>query len=207
MRWLGGEIADRGHAELHAGGKLVTGNARRQFAVAGMLREMTRVHALQKRARGAIRSGRNAGRGQMAHRILGTERRALKRCGKKARSPVVGTILRHAARIQDGNERRHLLILAPERVTHPRAEAREAIEHEAGGEEVLGGTVGVAFAGQRMNEGDVVGEFCEMRDQVGDHLAGLAARTEFILRPSEIARRALKRHRGSARQRLVVPLD
>ena len=45
------------------------------------------------------------------------------------------------------------------------------------------------LAGQRVDEGDVVGQLRQMRDQIGDHLAGLAARAELVLRPGQIAGR------------------
>ena len=92
VRGLGGEVADFRHAELHAGGEFVAGDARGELAVAGMLFEMPRVHPLQQRAR-AARSlpgqempGRRC---EMAHRLLGAQGRALELRGEKAGPPVV----------------------------------------------------------------------------------------------------------------------
>ena len=57
-----------------------------------------------------------------------------------------------------------------------------------------------------MNEGDFVGEAGQVRDHLRHHLPGLAARLEFVLRPGEIPRRPLERHRRSTGERLVVVL-
>ena len=46
-----------------------------------------------------------------------------------------------------------------------------------------------------------------MRDHVGAHLAGLAVRTEFVLRPGQIAGWALESYRRSVFQRLPVVFD
>ena len=143
----------------------------------------------------------------MAHRLLGAERRPLKRGRQESGAPVVRTILRHAARIGNRDERGQVLVLAAERIADPRAEAGKTIEHEAGREEVFGRAVRVGLAGERMDERNVVGQLREMRDHVGNHLAGLAARAELVLRPGKISGRSLERHRRTAGQRLAVPLD
>ena len=161
------------HAELHPRGQFVAGDARREFAVAGMLCEMPLIHLLQERAGGPIRRGRDADRHEVPHGFLGTERRRLERGRQESGAPVVRAILRHAARIGDGDEGGQILVLAAERVGDPRAEAGKTVQHEAGREKVLGGAVRVGLAGERMDERDVVGQLREMRDHVGDHLAGL----------------------------------
>ena len=96
---------------------------------------------------------------------------------------------------------------AAQRVAHPRAETGKTIEHKAGGKEILSGAMRVALAGERVNEGDVVGELRQVRDQVRDHLPCLTAWTKFILGPGEIAGRSLERHGGSAGKRLPIVLD
>ena len=62
----------------------------------------------------------------------------------------------------------------------------------------------IGLAGQGMDECDVVGQFGEARDQVADPLAGLSALAEWILRPRQISRWALERHRGTAFERLAI---
>ena len=162
----------------------------------------------KKRPRGAVGLGRmTPGGGEVADRLLGAERRALEGGGQEAGSPVVRAGLRHAARIGDGDERRQVLVLAAERVADPRADAREAVEREAGGQEVLGRAVRVALAGQRVDEAmsSVSSARCGIRSR--DHLAGLAARAERVLRSGQVARRALERDGRPAGQRLAVALD
>ncbi len=58
-----------------------------------------------------------------------------------------------------------------------------------------------------MDERDVVGQLGEMRNQIADPFAGLAALAKRVLRASEIAGRSLKGDLWSAGERLVVPLD
>jgi hypothetical protein len=178
VRGLGAEIAELRHAQLHPRGELVAGNARGEFAVAGIPFEMARIHPLQQRSRGGVLSSGNTWRTEVPHRILGAHRRALKRRRQKTGPPVVGPVLRHATRIRNRDVRGQVLVLAPKRVRHPRAEARKTIEHEAGGEEILRRAVRVRLAGERVNEREVVRELGEMRNEITHPLASLAARAK-----------------------------
>ena len=113
----------------------------------------------------------------------------------------------HAAGVGERDIGGQILVLAAERVGHPRAEGGEAVQHEAGREKILRRAVGVRLARERMHEGQVVGQFREMRDQVADHFSRTAAGAKRILWSREIPRGTLKGHGGSARQRLTVPFD
>ena len=143
----------------------------------------------------------------MPHGVFAAHRGALESGGEKAGAPVVGSILRHAAWIGNGDVGRQILVLATERIRRPGTKTREAIEHGASGEEVLRRAMRVGFAGKRMHEGDVIRQFREVRDHVAHPLAGLATRTKGILRSREITRRTLEGHRRAAGQWLSVPLD
>ena len=57
VRGLGAEVIDLGHAELHAGGEFVAGDARRELLIARIGFEMPCVHLLQKRASSLISTG------------------------------------------------------------------------------------------------------------------------------------------------------
>ena len=113
--------------------------------------------------------------------------------------------MRDAARVEERDEGGQILIVGAQRIANPRSDTREPVECEACGEEVFGRPVGVALTGEGMNESDVVGQFGQVRDEVRDHLAGLSARSERVLRAGQISGRSLERHGGSARHGLVVP--
>ena len=124
---------------------------------------------------------------------------------QEARTPVVRSILRDATRVEERDEGRQILIVGAQRVANPRPDTGEPIQCEARGEKILGRPVGVALAGERMDKGDVVGQFGEVRDEVRDHLAGLPARSERILRSGQVSGRSLERHSRSARHGFVIP--
>ena len=119
---LGAEVVDLGHAELHAGSEFVAGDAGGELAIARMGFEMAGVHSLQERARSLIGVRRDSRSREMANGIFGTHRRALERSGKEAGSPVVGSVLRHPARVGECDIRGQLLAHAAERIRYPRAE-------------------------------------------------------------------------------------
>jgi hypothetical protein len=122
VRGLGAQIVDLGHAELHARGEFVAGDACGELLIAWVGLQMACVHLLQQRPRGLIGLRRNAGGGEMPHGAFGTHRGALKRGGEKAGPPVVRAVLRHAAWIGNGDVGGQILVLAAERICHPRAE-------------------------------------------------------------------------------------
>ena len=116
--------------------------------------------------------------------------------------------LRHAARIRNRDERGQVLALAPDRVTDPRAHARETIEGEAGGHLVFGGTVRVRLRRHGMDEAKVVRQSRKVRQHVREHFAGLAARFECPVWSCKVPVLALKGDQFvAAGQRLAVALD
>ena len=71
-------------------------------------------------------------RAQVENRIAGGAKNGpLIRRGKITGSPVVRTVVRTAARIEEHDERRQILVLRAEPVSHPRANAREARQQRA----------------------------------------------------------------------------
>ena len=146
--FLGGKIADFGHAELHARGELIAGNAGGQLGVAWEFFQVPLVQALKKIARGKVGLGTDAGRAcEVAQRFAGVKVRALKRCGQKAGAPVVDAALRRATRIGDGHVGGQFVIGRAKCPRHPRAHAREAFERVSGGHEILSRPVRVRLSG------------------------------------------------------------
>ena len=144
---------------------------------------------------------------QMSHRFFGTHRRPLEGRWQKPWAPVVRSILRHPAWIGNRHIGRQVLVLAAQCIRHPRAQRGKPIQHEARREEVLRWTVGVGLAGQGVHKSKIIRQLRQMRDHVAHPLPRLPPLTEGILRPCQVPGGALKRHRWTAGQRLVVPLD
>ena len=193
---------------MHSSSEFVTGDASGQFAVPRVFREVLRIHALEEAPCGGVRIGGDGGwRKKVAHGLRGAQRSSLEHRGKEAWAPVVGTCLWDASWVWYGHVSREVLVLTSEGVTNPGTDAREAVEDEPGGEEVLGGAVRVAFAGERVHEGDVIGEFGEVRDHLRDPLAGLSSLPEGVLRASEFAGGTLEGDWGAILERLSVHAD
>ena len=189
------EVADLGGAELHPGGQLVAGDAGARVRVSpGCCARCRSLRQLQEIARGRVRLPREiaAGVARLRDRLVGVEGRALKHGRQESRAPVVRPDLRHAARIGNGDERRQVLVLGAQGVAHPRAHAGKAIEGEAGAHLIFGRAVRVGLGRHRVDEAHVVRQVGQVRQQVGDHLAALAARPEFPQRLSEVAVLALE---------------
>ena len=73
-------------------------------------------------------------RTQIENRIADrAERRPLIRCRKITRAPVIRPVVRPAAMIEDHHERRQVLVLGAEPVSHPCAVTRRARQDRAGG--------------------------------------------------------------------------
>ena len=168
---------------------------------------MARVHPLEQISSGLIGGRRNAGRTEVANGAFRAHRRALERGGEESGPPVVRPVLRHAARIGNGDVGWQVAALTAEGIGRPGPETGESIEDRAGREEILGGTVRVRLARQGMDEGDLVGQLGEVGNQVADPFSRCAALAERILRPREIPRRSLEGHRRTTRKRFIIPLD
>ena len=109
-------------------------------------------------------------------RSLGMKMRPLVRAWQERGAPVRGVTLGKspALRVAHHNEARQILGLAPQPVGRPRAQARKAhprhprVHHEQGRRMI------VRLGEHRMNERHLVDVPAEVRENLGDHLAGLA---------------------------------
>ena len=202
------QVVDLRNAELHARSQFVAGDPSRQFSVARILLEVTLVHSMQKRARCLIAFCRDVPVGpEMPQGAAGAELGSLEFGGQKSRSPVVDAGLRNSTRIKNRHEGRQVLVGAAERIAGPGSQARKSVLHETGREKIFCWPVGIGFAGQRMDEGKIIGQLGEMRNHIRHHLAGPAARPKFILRASQVARRSLEGHRRTSLQWLAILPD
>ncbi len=118
-------------------------------------------------------------------------------------------VLRHAARVGDRHESRQVAAVAAEGVGRPGADAREAVEREAGRHLALGRPVGVALGRHRVDEAHLVGQFTEVRQEVARHRAALTPRLELPERLDEVPLLPLKRDQflatGRGHRRVVEP--
>ena len=179
VRGLGGNVGDLGHGELHLRGEFVAGDARGQLRVAGEALEMMTVDFGNELARGRVGAGGELGGAlEIAQRICGIEVGALERSRQEAGAPEVACGLRCAAWIGDRDVSGQRVVLAAERIRGPGTHAGEAIEREARGHEVLAWAMRVGLAREGVDEAHVIGQRTEMRHEIGDHLARLAAWTE-----------------------------
>ncbi len=161
--------------------EFVAGDARGQLRVAGEALEMMTVDFRRwrnSRVAVSVLAENWAGRCEIAQRICGVEVGALERSRQEAGAPEVACGLRCAARIGDRDVSGQRVVLAAERIRDPGTHAGEAIEREARGHEVLAWAMRVGLARERVDEAHVIGQCAEMRHEIGDHLARLAAWTE-----------------------------
>ena len=87
---------------------------------------------------------------------------------------------------REHDERRQVLVHRPQAVAHPRADARPGERHRAGVDAERGlEVVGVVVA-HRADQAQVVGTLGDVREQLADPQAGLAALLELPLRPLEV---------------------
>ena len=207
-RALARQVDHVGGGQLHLGGQFVAGDPGRQLRVAGVLGEMQVVEPLQEVAGGQFRRFADRCRPlQIGDRLVRVEGGPLEHRRQEGRIPVIRPDLRHAPRIGDRHERRQILALGAQGVGHPAAHAGKAVQRVAGAHLVLGRPVRVALGRHRVDEAHLIGQFGQMRQQVGDHLAGLPARLEIPDRPDQVAAGSLKRHQPfGARQGRIVQL-
>ena len=145
---------------------------------------------------------------QVADRPPGVERRPLVHGRQEAIGPVGRPLLRVAPRVGDRHVGRQVLVLGPQRVADPGADAGEPLEREARAHEHLAGPVSVRLRGQRVDEAHVIGAFGQVRQQVRKRLAALAPRPELPGAACEVAVLALERDQLlDPGHRLPVPLD
>ena len=143
----------------------------------------------------------------MPHGSFRTHHRALEGGREESGPPVVRAVLRHTARIGNGDIGWQVAAHAAERVGGPGTKAGKTIQQRAGRKEILAGAMGVGFACEGMDEGDVVGQPGEVGNQVADPLAGIPMLAEPVLWPREISSGSLEGHRRTTGKRFAVPFD
>lgn len=164
VRGLTAEIGERGHGHLHLRGEFVAGDARGEFAVAGEFFHVAFVEPLQEVRRGFVGARGDAiGARKEANRVLRIESGALIRSGKKGGAPVVARGLRIAAWIGNGDVGRQVFVLSAERVVHPRARRRKALQRLPRGHEGLAGAVCVRLRRHAVEEKEIVRACAELR--------------------------------------------
>ena len=84
---------------------------------------------------------------QVLNRLLGIEGSALENGGQESGGPIVDAGLRDTAWIGNGDEGGQVFVFGSEGIGNPRSHAGKTIEGEAGGDEILSGTVSIRFAG------------------------------------------------------------
>ena len=154
---LGGNVAHLRHAHLHARRQLVAGDARRKFRLTRVTLEMALIHPPEKGASRLVGGARNGFRARkVVDRFGGVKGRPLECRWQKTGSPAVDARLGRAARVGDGDVRREVVVLAAQSVTGPSSHAREPLQRGAGAHVIFGRAVRVRFAGERVDEAQLV---------------------------------------------------
>lgn len=157
---FGGKIGDLGNAELHPGGKFITGNSGSEFRVSGELGQVAFVDAFEEASGRLIGLGSGAfGNGKIAERFAGIELRPLIGGRQEAGAPIVDTGLGSAPRIGNGHIGGQVFAFCTKCPCRPGSHTGKAIESVTGGHEVLSRAVGIGLARHGMNEAHVVGQF------------------------------------------------
>ncbi|MFM1944028.1 MAG: hypothetical protein RI897_3010 [Verrucomicrobiota bacterium] len=180
MPGFGGEVADFGDGELHAGGEFVAGDACSEFSIPRVVLQVVLVQLVEEVAGGFVGGGVDGCRAvEVTDGLGGAELGALEGGGEEAGSPVIDAGLRGAAGVGDGDVGGERFVVAAKGIGRPGADTGEAIEGEPGVHEILTGAVGVGVSGERVDEAHIIDQVGEVRDEVGNHFAALAAGSEF----------------------------
>src|SRR4051794_5217586 len=131
---------------------------------------------------------------QVRNRLFSIERGPLKYSRQERRVPMVRPDLRHSAGIGNGDKGWQILVLRSQRVTHPGAHAREAIDREPCAHLVFRRPMRVAPSRHRMDEAKVVSQPGQMRQQIRNHFPALPARPELPWAADEVPVLALERN-------------
>ncbi len=189
------EIADFKGLRLHAVGQFVGGDARIQFTKTGMLLAMEHVHFPECVQSAALGTGEFRRRREIAHKLsLATQARALESSGQESVAVVRSTPLR--AGFKEEDVAGQILILRPQAVSHPGAEAGFATDGLAGVKLDAGGCVVVALRLHGMDEAEIIHMPRHVGEEFRDPGTALAILTERIRRRHEVRVRS----RGGVRR-------
>jgi hypothetical protein len=89
---------------LHPRGEFVAGDSRGELAAAGVFIQMPLTEFLQQRPCRSTGLSTNSAGGPVTNRLANAQQSSLKRVRQESGAPVVGAVLRHAARILDVTE-------------------------------------------------------------------------------------------------------
>ncbi len=205
---FGAEVCDVWYGGLHAGGQFVAGDTSGQFRVEGVLLQVLFIEQSQESAGCAVSRGRcGAWWLEIANGLAGTEGGSLEDGGQETGAPVIDAGLGDTPGVRDRDERGQVLVFCTEGPGHPGSDAGESVLHEAGGEKVFGGAVGIGFAGERVHEGEIIDQFSEAWQHIGDHFSALSAGAKAILWSGEISGGPLESDCWSAGHWLAVESD
>ena len=208
-RALARQVAHFRSAQLHPRGELVGGDPRREVRITGMPFQVLVVEQSEKIASGLVVAARDrVGPGQVADWLIGIEGGSLVNGRQEPAHPVGRPLLRVAPRVGNRHVGRQVLVLGPERIADPRADAGKAFEREPGAHVHLAGPVGIGLRRQRMDEAKVINPLGQVGQEIGDELARLSPRPERPGALVQCAVLALERdQRFRSGHRLTVPLD
>ena len=184
FRGLAGEVQRLGRGELHPGGQLVALDPAVEPVVAGARGGVLAVQAVQQSdPRGVARAGgerdalvgEEVGDGRLG---AGVDDGPLVLRGKERRVPVLGAVGGEAAMVGQHDERGQVVGQAAQPVADPRAHRGEAGPVEAGRLEQRPLAVHAGLADDVVDEGDVVDDGPQRRDDVAEHLAARAVGLE-----------------------------
>ena len=166
------------------------------------------IESLKEVCGGAIGARRDAiGSSDESDGVFGIESGPLIRRGQKRGAPVVARSLRIAARIRNGDVGRQVFVFGAERVVHPGSGRGKTFERLPSGHEGLAGAVRVCLRRHAVEEKEVVRALAELGQQVGRHLAGLAAGFEVAQRFDEVSLLTLEGDDATAGHGLVVVFE
>ena len=164
------EVERVGRLELHVRRKLIAGDARIQFRLVGPLLAVRFIQASQQRSFRFDQRRRNLrARLQVQdRRAFGTESRALIDGRQIGGLPVRDAVDGQALGIVENDVGREISVLSAQTVGDPGADGGPRCDRPAAVDEKQRRLVIGVLAVHRANDGDVVGEFGEMRHQVRD---------------------------------------
>jgi hypothetical protein len=172
-----------GRRRLHAVRQFEALNPRSQLALGVMLLMVKLVELFEQVQLPTLGGGRHRlGRNQVVDRLpFGSQMRSLIDSRQEAGAPVGGVAFRQTTFLGIGHhhEGGQVLAFAPQPVRHPRADARIPHSRQAAVHHEQRRRMVVRFGKAGMNERHLVDVFAQVREQRGDHLAGLAAGSEF----------------------------
>ena len=150
---------------------------------------MAAVHFGEQLPAGFFRRRRDVARGEQIvdRRAPAAERHALMKGGQEAVAPIDRAAGRHAPHVRQHDERRQVIGIATESIGKPRAEHGKAVQPKAGVGLERGRRVVRRLGDHRADERQFVSHARQMRKQIGNPEAALAALFEIEKRLVEQA--------------------